>query len=155
MEKIANKLDSFEYFNLFHPSQIINMIFLSKNQFNFNYADLDFFNEILSSENSLDAELLFFKKADFSSTNYFLIFKHLIEFIKWNKNTNIAYYCKEAEVYFSFKNAKLVLSLMNIMKYNEKSLWLLSSLFLKLFHKIYIGNMTESLSKFKLMNIPL
>ena len=153
MEKIANKLDSFEYFNLFHPSQIINMIFLSKNQFNFNYADLDFFNEILSSENSLDAELLFFKKADFSSTNYFLIFKHLIEFIKWNKNTNIAYYCKEAEVYFSFKNAKLVLSLMNIMKYNEKSLWLLSSLFLKLFHKIYIGNKAESLSKFKLSDL--
>ena len=150
METIAKKLDGYEYFNLLHPSQIINMIFLSKNQFNYNYADLNFFNEILLSDNSLDAEFIFFKKADFSSTNYYLIFKHLIELIKWNKHTDIAFYCKEAETYFSFKNTKLVLSLMNLMKYNEKSLWLLLSNFLTLFHKIYLGNLTQSFSKFKI-----
>ena len=148
MEKIAHKLDTFEYFNLLHPSQIINMIFLSKNQFNFNYADLNFFNEIL-----FNVELIFFKNADFTTTNYYLICNHLIEFIKWNKNTDITYYCKEAENYFSFKNAKLVLSLMNIMKFNEKFFWLLSSKFLKLFHKIYIGNLTQSFSKFKLNDL--
>ena len=153
MEKIAHKLDHYEYFNLLHPSQIINMIFLSKKQFDVYYADLNFLNDILLSNDLKDAEFISFKKANFTSTNYFLIFKHLIEFIKLNKNTNISYYCQEAENYFSFKNVKLVLSLMNIMKYNEKSFWNFSSNFLQLFLKIYIGNKTQSFPKFKLSDL--
>ena len=153
MEKIARRLDTFEYFNLLHPSQIINMIFLSKNQFSFNYADLIFLNDILINEKLSNGEILFFKKAKFASTNYYLIFRHLIEFIKWNKNSNITYYCKEAENYFSFKKVKFVLSLMDIMKYNEKSFWLFSSKFLLLFHKIYIGNKTQLFPKFKINDL--
>ena len=153
MENIAYKLDTFEYFNLLHPSQIINMIFLSKKQFEFNYADLNILNDILLNVNISNAELFFFKKANFTSTNYYLIFKHLIEFIKWNKHTNITFFCKEAENYFSFKKANMVLSLMNLMKYNEKSFWIFSSQFLLLFHKIYIGNLTQSFPKFKLNDL--
>ena len=153
MDKIARKLDNYEYFNLLHPSQIINMIFLSKKQFEVYYTDLIFLNDFLISNDLKDSEFISFIKADFSSTNYFLIFKHLIEFIKWNKHTNISCYCQEAENYFSFKNIKLVFSLMNLMKYNEKSFWNFSSLFLKLFLKIYIGNKTQSFPKFKLNDL--
>ena len=82
-----------------------------------------------------------------------MILKNLISFIKCNKHTNISYYCKEAENYFSFKNVKLVLSLLNKMKQNEKSFYILSSQFLELFHKICIGNITQSFAKFKLNDL--
>ena len=154
MEEISYKLENYDYFNLLHPSQIINMIFLSKKQFDFNYADLNFLNEIILKDKSIESkEFNSFKKADFSSTNYFQIYKHLLAFIKMNKHTDITYYCNKAEEYFSFKKAKLVLSLMEKMKHNEKSFWLLSSKFLELFHKIYIGNLTQSFPKFKLNDL--
>ena len=154
MEEISYKLDNYEYFNLLHPTQIINMIFLSKKQFDFNYNDLNFLNEKILNDNSIESkEFNSFKKADFSSTNYFNIFKHLLAFIKMNKHTDITYYCKKAEEYFSFKKAKMVLRLMENMKHNEKSFWILSSKFLELFHKIYLGNITQSFPKFKLNDL--
>ena len=154
MEEIAHRLDFFDYFNLLHPTQIINMIFLSKNVFENNYIDLIHLNNIIFSENCENtAEFNLFKKADFTSTNSYLIFKNLIGFIKLNKYSNITYYCKEAEQYFSFPRLKKVLSLMNIMKDKEKSFWILSSNFLQLFHKIYIGNLTQSFPKFKLNDL--
>ena len=154
MEEIAHNLDNYEYFNLLHPSQIINMIFLSKDQFKVNYSDLNYLNELIKSENLAESsEFKFFKKADFSSTNYYSMFNHLIEFIRLNRHTNITYYCKEAQDYFSFKRAKLILSLLNNMRHNEKSFCILSSKFLELFHKIYIGNITQSFSKFKLNDL--
>ena len=154
MEEIAHNIDYFEYFKLLHPSQIINMIFLSKHQFNCNYSDLNNLIEIILSDNFTESsEFNFFKKSDFSATNNYFIFNHLIEFIKLNRHTNIAYYCKEAQDYFSFKRAQLILSLLNSMRHNEKSFWILSSKFFELFHKIYIGNMTQSFSKFKLNDL--
>ena len=154
LQEITDSVDYFDYFNLLHPSQIINMIFLSKNQFNINYDDLNYLNEILTTNNFLDTtEFNFFKKADFSATNFYLIFTNLIGFIKGNKHSDITYFCKEVEDYFSFKKTKLVLSLINSMKFNEKSFWILSSKFLLLFHKINIGNKTQSFSKFKLNDL--
>ena len=154
MEDISHKLDIYEYFNLLHPIQIVNMIFLSKKQFDYNYNDLIFLNEIILKDNSIESkEFNSFKKADFSSTNYFHIFKHLLAFIKMNKHSDITYYCKKAEEYFSFTKAKFVFSLMNNMKHNEKSFWILSSKFLELFHKIYLGNITQSFPKFKLNDL--
>ena len=38
IDDIACAMNTYEYFNLLHPSQIINMIFLSKNQFEQNEA---------------------------------------------------------------------------------------------------------------------
>ena len=154
MEEISYKLENYDYFNLLHPSQIINMIFLSKKQFDFNYNDLNFLNEIILKDNSIESkEFNSFKKQDFSSTNYFNIFKHLLAFIKMNKHTDITYFCEKAEEYFSFKKAKLVLRLMENMKHNERSFWILSSKFLELFHKIYLGNITQSFPKFKLNDL--
>ena len=154
MEEVAQRLDDFDYFNLLHPTQIINMIFLSKKSFEINYVDLNNLNHIIFPENFADSnEFNSFKKADFALTNSYLIFKNLLEFIKWNKYANITYYCKEVEQFFSFKRIKIVYSLMSIMKDKEKSFWTLSANFLKLFHKIYIGNLTQPFSKFKLNDL--
>ena len=154
MEEIAHNIDYFEYFKLLHPSQIINMIFLSKHQFKSNYSDLNNLIEIILSDNFAESsEFNFFKKSDFSATNNYFIFNHLIEFIKLNKHTNIAFYCQEAKDFFSFERAQLILSLFNNMRHNEKSFWILSSKFLELFHKIYVGNLTQSFSKFKLNDL--
>ena len=101
----------------------------------------------------MEYEFNSFKKTDFSSTNCYMIFTNLISFIKWNKYTNISYYCKEAENYFSFKRLKPILSLLNKMENNDKSFWSISSKFLELFHKIYLGNLTQSFSKFKLYDL--
>jgi hypothetical protein len=130
------------------------MIFLSKHQFKSNYSDLNNLIEIILSDNFAESsEFKFFKKSDFSATNNYFIFNHLIEFIKLNKHTNIAFYCQEAKDFFSFQRAQLILSLFNNMRHNEKSFWILSSKFLELFHKIYVGNLTQSFSKFKLNDL--
>jgi hypothetical protein len=65
----------------------------------------------------------------------------------------MTFFCKEANDYFSLKMMKLILSAMEPMKHNEKSFWVLSAEFLKLFNKIYIGNFCQGFSKFKLNDL--
>ena len=154
IDKIANNISSFEFFNLLHPSQIINMIFLSKKQFEINYINLIYLNNIFLNENFLESsEFNSFIKTDFSNTICCSIFKHLLNFINWNKYNDITYFCNEACNYFSFKMVKSIISIMEEMKYNEKSFWVLSGQFLKIFHKIYIGNLSQSFAKFKLNDL--
>ena len=154
IDEIANDMNSFVYFNLFHPSQIINMIFLSKTQFDQNYSDLNYIQNMLLTPNFTEtSQFNSFKKLDFSNTICCLIFSHLLNFIKWSKYNDITYFCQEANWYFSFKMVKLVVSIMENMKHNEKSFWVLSSQFLRLFNKIYIGNLSQPFAKFKINDL--
>ena len=154
IEEIAFGMNTYEYFNLLHPSQIINMIFLSKNQFEQNYADLVNLRNMFLKPNFIEtSQFNSFKKLDFSNTIGCFIFSHLLNFIKWNKYSDITYFCDEAKMFFSFDMVKLVVSVMEKMRHNEKSFWVLSYQFLKLFHKIYIGNLAQSLAKFKLPDL--
>ena len=154
IDEIANDMNSFVYFNLFHPSQIINMIFLSKTQFDQNYSDLNYIqNMFLTQKFTETSQFNSFKKLDFSNTICCLIFSHLLNFIKWSKYNDITYFCQEANWYFSFKMVKLVVSIMENMKHNEKSFWVLSSQFLRLFNKIYIGNLSQPFAKFKINDL--
>ena len=154
MDDIACAMNTYEYFNLLHPSQIINMIFLSKNQFEQNYADIVNLRNMFLKNNFMEtSEFNSFKKLDFSNTIGCFIFSHLLNFIKWNKYSDITYFCDEAKNFFSFDMVKLVVSVMEIMRHNEKSFWVLSYQFLKLFNKIYIGNLAQSFAKFKLPDL--
>ena len=154
IDEIANDMGSFDYFNLFHPSQIINMIFLSKTQFEQNYSDLINIHNMFLSENFLESSQFYsFKKLDFSNTICCLIFSHLLNFIKWSKYNDITYFCDEAKSFFSFRMAKIVLSIMDNMSHNEKSFWVLSAHFLKIFNKIYIGNLAQPFAKYKLNDL--
>ena len=154
MDEIACGMNTYEYFNLLHPSQIINMIFLSKNQFEQNYADIVNLRNMFLKNNFIEtSQFNSFKKLDFSNTIGCFIFSHLLNFIKWNKYCDITYFCDEAKNFFSFEMVKLVASVMEIMRYNEKSFWVLSYQFLKLFNKIYIGNLAQSFAKFKLPDL--
>ena len=151
IDEIACDMNSFEYFNLFHPSQIINMIFLSQTQFDQNYSDLIEVHNMFQSENFLESSKFnSFARLDFSNTICRLIFSHLLNFINWSKYNDITYFCGEAKNFFSFRMVKLVLSIMESMNHNEKSFWVLSAQYLKLFNKIYIGNICQSFAKFKL-----
>ena len=154
IDEIAANMNNFIYFNLFHPSQIINMIFLSKKQFQENYSDLIYVFDLFLKENFAEtSQFNSFKKLDFSNTICSFIFNHLLNFIKWNKYNDMTFFCKEANDYFSLKMMKLILSAMEPMKHNEKSFWVLSAEFLKLFNKIYIGNFCQGFSKFKLNDL--
>ena len=151
IDEIACDMNSFDYFNLFHPSQIINMIFLSQKQFEQNYSDLINLNNMFLSEYFVESsQFNSFKKLDFSHTICCLIFSHLLNFIKWSKYNDITYFCDEAKNFFSFRMVKLVLSIMENMSHNEKSFWVLSAQFLKMFKKIYIGNLAQPFAKYKL-----
>ena len=94
-----------------------------------------------------------FIKLDFSNTIYCLIFSHLLNFINFSKYNDITYYCQDAKSFFSFRMVQLILSIMDNMNHNEKSFWVFSAQFLKLFNKIYIGNYCQPFAKFKLDDI--
>ena len=69
IDDIACAMNTYEYFNLLHPSQIINMIFLSKNQFEQNYADIVNLRNMFLKNNFMEtSEFNSFKKLDFSNT---------------------------------------------------------------------------------------
>ena len=69
INEISTDKNSYVYFNLFHPSQIINMIFLSKTQFEINYSNIIDIHNMFLSENFMESSKFnSFIKLDFSNT---------------------------------------------------------------------------------------
>ena len=163
LEKI-NKISFLDYdiFNLLNPIQKLNLIFLSKNSFNDTYKDFIYLiyqsknlnNEIISTYtiiNKSDNLFLNLFISNFTETNCYLSLKIFENFTNANKKTGLRYYTKELENYFTFQNLK------NFFKFNKIidniSFWSLYQKIVHLFHKIYIGNKTQKLDKYKIFDL--
>ena len=141
IEKMSSKYKLYEAINLFHPTQLINILINSKNSFRYNF---DSFYNLYNSlqNNSFLNSLIHYSlcKVDFYTTNCFVIMKTILNILSFNNHSNISYYSNEVEKYFSFD---IIMNLVeNLRKSNLKEIskWLLSYNYLKMFKKIYIQN---------------
>ena len=79
--------------------------------------------------------------------------KTLLNIISFNYHSNISYYSKEVENYFSFEIIQNLIDNLKKSNLNENSIWILSYKYLQLFKKIYIGNKTQMFDKYKLEDL--
>ena len=63
------------------------------------------------------------------------------------------YALKDIEKYFSFKSSKTIFEVSKSLKSDNVSYWAFRQKMLHLFHKIYIGNLTQGLGKYKLYDL--
>jgi hypothetical protein len=79
--------------------------------------------------------------------------KCILNLISYNNRSNISYYSEEIEKYFSFEIIQNLIENLNKSQLNEKSIWILSYEYLKIFKKVYIGNKTQAFDKYKLEDL--
>ena len=154
IEKMSSKYKLYEAINLFHPTQLINILINSKNSFRYNFNS--FYNLYNSLQNnSFLNSLIHYSlcKVDFHTTNCFVIMKTILNILSFNNHSNISYYSNEVEKYFSFD---IIMNLVeNLRKSNlkESSKWLLSYNYLKMFKKVYIQNKIKIFDKYKIIDL--
>ena len=156
-ENILNLISKFNDFDfLLHPIQFVNMLFKSKNSFNFIFEYFNFFMTDLnnSNNNSHIINLLSeMRTVDVKYTNIhrtLLLFENIIE---KTRKYNIYFYNKEVTKYFSFELTKKLLEVLISSSIEEKLFWQLTNKFLYLFHKIYINEKTKFFNKFKIIDL--
>ena len=163
LEKI-NKISflDLDVFNFLHPIQKLNLIFLSKNSFNDTYKDFIhlislhsenfIFNEIFNySLNNIDNFIFNLFISNFTETNCYLSLKIFENFTNANKKTGLRYYTKELENFFTFEILKNFFNFQKII--DNISFWSLHQKIVHLFHKIYIGNKTQKIDKYKIYDL--
>ena len=152
-EKIINLIKDDNEYNIFlHQIQFINMLFKNKNNFNIIFEDFVIFMNKINEK-----EITYFSK--FHSINItntviyktLFIFEYLIQ--KQMKNNYIYYYIEDIINYFSFNSLKNLYFTLEQSSLEEKSVCILKNKFLFFFHKIYINFKTQSLHKFKLVDL--
>ena len=152
-EKIFSLIKDDNEYNIFLDQiHFINMLFKNKNNFKIVFEDFAIFMDKINEN-----EISYFSK--FNSINIantvmyktLSIFENLIQ--KQMKNNYIYYYIEDIINYFSFNSLKNLYSVLEKSSLEEKSVYIIINKFLFFFHKIYINFKTQSLHKFKLVDL--
>ena len=149
-----------------HPIAILNLLFKSEKSFNDVYGNFIETMRALSSGSIVSAtyQLLILTSANFTDTNCYQSLKNFTSIAECNKCTGLRYYCKEIEHYFSFDAIKRLFppehlsssamaSSENAALNDNVSIWSFRQKVFLLFHKVYIGNSTQPMDKYKLHDL--
>ena len=153
-EKIINliKDDNSEYNIFLQQIQFINMLFKNMNNFKIVFEDFEIFMNKINEK-----EISYFSKFHSINITNTVIYKTLLIFegliLKQMKNDYIYYYIDEIINYFSFNSLKNLYFVLEKSSIEEKYACVLKNKFLFFFHKIYINFKTQSLHKFKLVDL--
>ena len=143
-----------EVISQLHPIQKINLLFKSENSFNTIYIDFkDLLKTFSLSQIFAKMAQTIFVSTDFTKTNCYYSLKNLEIIIDSNKHTGLRYTFRDIEKYFSFKSIKTIFEVSKSLKSDNVSYWAFRQKMLHLFHKIYIGNQTQKLGKYKLYDL--
>ena len=156
LEKINEiPLNNYEIISDFHPIQILNLIFKSKNSFNRTFME---FNKMIVFYKDTTGFLINLSKYNLSNSNFtetsaFFALKVFENFVNFNRKTGLRYYCEEIEQFFNFVIIKNFMGKIGTKTKDNLSYWALRQKAIHLFHKIYIGNRTQLMGKFKIFDI--
>ena len=127
-----------------HPTQLINMIFKSTNNFDYIFFQLKEFINMSHSQSYSRSYFENFFLMDITCTSVYFSLKLITTLI--NK-THLAYYCDNVEKYFSFEIYKSILSSMKKSNVDERSYWIFCRDYMYILYKIYINKCTRHLLK--------
>ena len=145
---------SCEVISQLHPIQKMNLLFKSENSFNLIYVDFkDLIKTFSLTQIFAKMAQTIFVNTDFTKTNCYYSLKNLEIIIDSNKNNGLRYALRDIEKYFSFKSIKTIFEVSKSLKSDNVSYWAFRQKMLHLFHKIYIGNLTQGLGKYKLYDL--
>ena len=127
------------------PLKFFNILFLGR----YSYEALFFnFEETLKDFNNLNENSEFEIKETFLVTNFFLALKNFNLVLTKVKNTPIRYYSKKVSSKINFT---MVQKLMKYIKFEETPiLWKFYENILFFYRKVYLGNATRAMDKYKL-----
>ena len=145
---------SCEVISQLHPIQKMNLLFKSENSFNLIYVDFkDLIKTFSLTQIFAKMAQTIFVNTDFTKTNCYYSLKNLEIIIDSNKNNGLRYALRDIEKYFSFKSIKTIFEVSKSLKSDNVSYWAFRQKMLHLFHKIYIGNLTQGFGKYKLYDL--
>ena len=127
-----------------HPTQLINMIFKSGNNFDYIFFQLKEFIHKSHSQSYSKKYFEDFFKMDITGTTVYFSLKLITTLI--NK-AHLAYYCDNVEKYFSFEIYKSILSSMKKSNVDERSYWIFCRDYTYILYKMYINKCTRHLLK--------
>ena len=154
IEKLTSNYKKYEGLNLLHPTQIINAFIRSNESFRHNCDSFYELYDKIKSKTFLTSKIHYsLSKVDFYYTNCFVIMKSLLNIISFNNHSNISYYSKEVENYFSLEIIQGLISNLKQSNLKKSSNWILSYNYLKLFKKVYIANKMQIFDKYKLEDL--
>ena len=157
LNKITN--ERFDILSTLHPISILNLIFKSEKSFSEVYSNFVETMRALSSSSIVTQmyQLLYLTSTNFTATNCYQSLKNFTSISECNKHTGLRYFCEEIEKYFSFDAIKKVFPPEHIESSNNSvdnvSIWSFRQKVFYLFHKIYIGNHTQPMDKYKLYDL--
>ena len=127
------------------PLKFFNILFLGR----YSYEALFFnFEETLKDFNNLNENSEFEIKETFLVTNFFLALKNFNLVLTKVTNTPIRYYSKNVSLKINFN---MVVKLMKFIKFEETPIiWKFYENILFFFRKVYLGNATRAMDKYKL-----
>ncbi len=127
------------------PLKFFNILFLGR----YSYEALFFnFEETLKDFNNLNENSEFEIKETFLVTNFFLALKNFNLVLTKVTNTPIRYYSKNISLKINFN---MVVKLMKFIKFEETPIiWKFYENILFFFRKVYLGNATRAMDKYKL-----
>jgi hypothetical protein len=91
--------------------------------------------------------------SNFTETSAFFALKVFENFVNFNRKTGLRYYCEEIEQFFNFVIIKNFMGKIGTKTKDNLSYWALRQKAIHLFHKIYIGNRTQLMGKFKIFDL--
>ena len=152
LEKInLISFNDYDILNLLHPIQILNLMFQSKKSFDKTYVDFIETYKYFTKKNFFYI-LMPFNYENFIETNSYLsctIFENLLN---KNQHTGLRYYCKEIEEMVNFEMIKNYLKTDRLNHYS-KSYFCFAQKIIHIFKKVFIGNKTQSMDKYKLYDL--
>ena len=152
LEKInLISFNDYEILNLLHPIQILNLMFQSKKSFDKTYVDFIETYKYFMKKNFFYI-LMPFNYENFIETNSYLsctIFENLLN---KNQHTGLRYYCKEIEEMVNFDMIKNYLKT-DRLNHLSKSYFCFAQKIVHIFKKVFIGNKTQSMDKYKLYDL--
>ena len=156
LEKINEiPFNNYEIISDFHPIQFLNLIFKSPNSFNRTYMEFNkmmvFYKDSTGFLSNLSKYI--FSNSNFTDTSAFFALKIFENFVNYNKQTGLRYYCEEIESFFNFNTIKNFMGEIGSKTKDNLSYWALRQKTVHLFQKIYIGNKTQLMGKYKIYDI--
>ena len=152
LEKInLISFNDYDILNLLHPIQILNLIFQSKNSFNNTYVDFIKTYKYFMKTNILSI-ILPFNYENFIETNSYLSLLIFENLLNKNQHTGLRYYCNEIENLINFDMIKNYLKTDNLNHYSV-SFFCFAQKIIHIFNKVFIGNKTQSMDKYKLYDL--
>ena len=151
LEKInLISFNDYEILELLHPIQILNLIFQSKNSFNKTYVDFIETYKHFMKKNIINL-ILPYSYENFIDTNSYLSLLIFENLLNKNQHTGLRYYCKEIETIINFEMVKNYLK--TDLNHHSISFFCFAQKIIHIFNKVFIGNKTQSMDKYKLYDL--